>query len=149
MLRMLKFAVPVIALAALALFTTRITMADDAPAAGAASKPSSVKVTVVDADKNAVEGAHVRLMVPQAKNAAGGGAKNQAAGGGKHPAIAEGDTAADGTVQFDNIAPGDYAVMAKKGDLTGRAKLTVTGDGTLVTVNVKIKVKAPAAAAGN
>lgn len=139
MLRMLKFAVPVIALAALALFTTRTTLADDV----ATSKPSSVKVTVVDGDKKPVEGAHVRLTVPQKKN----GEKNLAAGD-KHPAIAEGDTAADGTVQFDGIAPGDYSVQAAKKDLNlkGRASVTVLGDGALVAVTVKLRPgKAPAA----
>jgi len=141
MLRMFKFAVPVIALAALALFAGRITLADDAPVAGASTKPSSVKITVVDTDKKPVEAAHVRLTVAPQKNSA----KNQAAGG-KHPAVAEGDTAADGTVQFDNIAPGDYVAMAVKDELKGREKVTVTGDGTLVEKTVKLKApKAPAA----
>ena len=145
MFRFLSLVLPVLALGAVALLLNRVAAADvtTGPTTG------SVTVTVHDKAKAAVTGAHVVILPAPAKKAAAGTiefAKKDA------PApIAEGDTAADGTVTLNNIPVGDYIAQVTKDKEKGTSKKFTIAAGTTASTTVILAAPKPKPppAAGN
>jgi hypothetical protein len=106
-------------------------MKADAAAAGDTAKPAKEKLAKTD------------------KLAAGDkpakGDKPGKAGGGKREAVATATTAADGTFKFENVADGEYAVVAGARELgMGRATASVKGDAK-AEVSITLKQRKPKA----
>jgi hypothetical protein len=133
----MKWVAPVMgfALMALPLMQSR---ADDAPAPAVTAK---VIVTVLDSNGKPVSGAQVRLVMRArpAKAPSDSGDTGQARP--KPTSVAQGQSAADGTVSFPNIAEGHYGVLARARGLgRGMARVSVEGSSD-VTVSVTLQAK--------
>ncbi|HEY1922018.1 MAG TPA: carboxypeptidase-like regulatory domain-containing protein [Tepidisphaeraceae bacterium] len=106
MFRLFNSFAPVVALIALAMFTSRAVRADDAPAASQPSATGSIVVTVLDSGGNPVEKASLKLHSKKKKSEAGA---DDAA---KAKALAAGKTDEDGKFTFSGLTSGTYKINA-------------------------------------
>ena len=128
----------------------------------------TISGTVTGTDGKAAAGVTVRLMktdasapgddagkpakekLAKADKVAAAGEKpakgdKPAKAGGKRQAVATATTAADGTFKFENVADGDYAVVAGGKDVgNGRATASVKGDAK-AEVSITLKARKPKA----
>ena len=133
-------------------WTVRSAPADEPTA----TKTGSVNGTVVK-DGKPVANARVGLMVAPVKTRVKGLGKHPATQPaddqttkkrGRHNTLANTSTDADGKFTLENIAPGEYVVIAgEKGQGRGKARLTVTsGESASVSIDLqapKDKIKKP------
>jgi 5-hydroxyisourate hydrolase-like protein (transthyretin family) len=142
MSRFFQLSTLVLALAALALFTSRSVKADDA----ATSQPSSgsITVTVNGADGNPA--AKVAVMLFPAAKTDDADAKPK-----KAKALARGRTDSDGKFTFQNVANGDYTINAsiKKTGAKGTTTATVSDSASAANVTISLEGGATTAPANN
>jgi hypothetical protein len=133
---MIQLFTPVLALVALALFSSHIVKADDA----ATSQPSatgSISVTVLDPDGNAAPKAALQLYPMIKPDDAGEKPK-------RGKSLAKGKADADGKYTFSNLANGDYLVSAsvKKAGTKGTANATVSDSASSPAVTINLAAAA-------
>ena len=120
---------------------------------GSAALAGSITGTVSGADGKPAGGVQVRLQKAKETGAAKAGAKKlaktTAAPGAEKPKPAKAGamtatTSADGTFTFQNVADGNYVVVANGKALgNGKAEVAVSGD-TPATVAITLEAKTPA-----
>ena len=148
MLRIMKFATPVVAFAML-LTLAGVAMAADSPS----SDKGKISGTVVDHDGKPVAGAHVRLFHPMQRKHGDNANKpdNQAITGTPRPQqlakhdrpqpVAQTTTDNDGKFTLDDVDAGDYVIMANlKGQGAAHQKVTVKG-GDTATVTLTLEAR--------
>jgi hypothetical protein len=130
MSRLIHLFTSVLALVALAVFSSHIVKADDA----ATTQPSgSIAVTVLDPDGNPAPKAALQLY-PMTKS------EDADAKPKKGKALAKGRTDADGKYTFANVAAGDYQISGsvKKAGTKGTATATVSDSAPNASVTINL-----------
>ena len=143
MSRVIHLFTPVLALVALALFSSHIVKADDA----ATSQPSasgSIAVTVLDPDGNPAPKAALQLYPMTKSDDADAKPK-------RGKSLAKGKADADGKYTFDKLASGDYLVSAsvKKAGTKGTATATVSDSAPSASVTINLAAAATTAPSEN